>query len=226
MCGRYVVTNPVNKTKKIVKTSIKVENDVNYNAHPSQELPIIKKYSNGLTLEKAKWGIIPSWAKKKDFKALINARLETINEKVSFKNLIKKTRCVSVMDGFYEWKREGTIKTPHYFTRDDKATMYVAGIFSNDEFCLITEEAQDNIKQIHHRQPVSLHEQDIEKWLKKDGNPYNFVGYDKQGLIGLEFGVFGLPETFLINKKGKIIYKHLGPLDKKIIENDIYPLLN
>ena len=47
MCGRYVVTNPVNKTKKIVKTSIKVENDVNYNAHPSQELPIIKKYSNG-----------------------------------------------------------------------------------------------------------------------------------------------------------------------------------
>ena len=65
MCGRYVVTNPVNKTKKIVKTSIKVENDVNYNAHTSQELPIIKKYSNGLTLEKAKWGIIPSWAKKK-----------------------------------------------------------------------------------------------------------------------------------------------------------------
>ena len=63
-------------------------------------------------------------------------------------------------------------------------------------------------------------------YLKKDGNPYNFVGYDKQGLIGLEFGVFGLPETFLINKKGKIIYKHLGPLDKKIIENDIYPLLN
>ena len=63
---------------------------MNYNAHPSQELPIIKKYSNGFTLEKAKWGIIPSWAKKKDFKALINARLETINEKVSFKNLIKK----------------------------------------------------------------------------------------------------------------------------------------
>ena len=38
MCGRYVVTNPVNKTKKIVKTSIKVENDMNYNAHPSQNV--------------------------------------------------------------------------------------------------------------------------------------------------------------------------------------------
>ena len=176
MCGRYVVTNPVNKTKKIVKTSIKVENDFNYNAHPSQELPIIKKYSNGFSLEKIKWGIVPSWAKNKDFKALINARLETINEKVSFKNLIKKTRCVSVMDGFYEWKREGAIKTPHYFTRDDKATMYVAGIYNNDEFCLITEEAQDNIRQIHHRQPVILDEQDIDKYLdsSEDVTPFLF----------------------------------------------------
>ena len=176
MCGRYVVTNPVNKTKKIVKTSIKVENDFNYNAHPSQELPIIKKYSNGFSLEKIKWGIVPSWAKNKDFKALINARLETINEKVSFKNLIKKTRCVSVMDGFYEWKREGAIKTPHYFTRDDKATMYVAGIYNNDEFCLITEEAQDNIRQIHHRQPVILNEQDIDKYLdsSEDVTPFLF----------------------------------------------------
>ena len=161
MCGRYVITNAVSKTSKIVKTAIKVEDSENYNAHPYQKLPVIKKYNNGNTLENLKWGIVPSWAKKKDFKPLINARLETIDEKVSFKNLIQKTRCVSVMDGFYEWKREGTIKTPHYFTRDDKATMYVAGIFNNDEFCLITEEAQDNVKQIHHRQPVSLHEKDL-----------------------------------------------------------------
>ena len=165
MCGRYVITNPVNKTKNIIKKSIKVENDINYNAHPSQDLPIIKKYTNGNTLEKIKWGIVPSWAKNKDFKALINARLETINEKVSFKNLIKKTRCVSVMDGFYEWKREGTIKTPYYFSREDKKTMYVAAIYNNNEFCLITEEAEENIKQIHHRQPVTLNEEDIEKYL-------------------------------------------------------------
>ena len=51
MCGRYVITNPVNKTKNIITKSIKVENDINYNAHPSQDLPIIKKYTNGNTLE-------------------------------------------------------------------------------------------------------------------------------------------------------------------------------
>ena len=176
MCGRYVVKNPVSKTTNLVKSAIQIEDTENYNAHPYQKLPVIKKYNNGNTLENLQWGLVPKWAKDKNFQPLINARLETINEKVSFKNLIKKTRCVSVMDGFYEWKREGAIKTPHYFTRDDKATMYVAGIYNNDEFCLITEEAQDNIRQIHHRQPVILNEQDIDKYLdsSEDVTPFLF----------------------------------------------------
>ena len=66
---------------------------------------------------------------------------------------------------------------------------------------------------------------DAISYLKKDGNPYNFVGFDKEGRLGLEFGVIGLPETFIINNEGKIIYKHLGPLNKKIIQNEIIPLL-
>ena len=50
MCGRYVITNAVSKTSKIVKTAIKVEDSENYNAHPYQKLPDIKKYNNGNTL--------------------------------------------------------------------------------------------------------------------------------------------------------------------------------
>ena len=66
---------------------------------------------------------------------------------------------------------------------------------------------------------------DALKFLEKEGNPYNFVGLDNNGNIGLEFGVFGLPETFLTNKEGKIIYKHLGPLTKKVVRSEISPLL-
>ena len=66
---------------------------------------------------------------------------------------------------------------------------------------------------------------DALKYLNTDGNPYDYVGIDKKGLVGLEFGVFGLPETFLVNSKGIIIYKFLGPLTKKIIENEIKNLL-
>ena len=66
---------------------------------------------------------------------------------------------------------------------------------------------------------------DAIKFLEDNGNPYHYVGIDKDGKIGLEFGVFGLPETFLTNNKGKIIYKHTGPLTKKIVKKEILPLL-
>ncbi len=165
MCGRFVITNPVAKTNGIVKTAIKVEDTENYNAHPTQELPVVKKYTNGNTLELLKWGIVPSWSKVKDFKPLINARLETINEKISFKKHIKIHRCVAIADGFYEWKRDGKEKIPFYFLRDDKKMMFIAGIFSDNQFCLITKEAAENVNSIHHRQPVILNEKDINNYL-------------------------------------------------------------
>ena len=175
MCGRYVVTNPVLKTEKMVKSAIQVEDIQNYNAHPYQNLPVIKKYKNGNTLENLKWGLVPSWAKDKEFKALINARLETIDEKVSFKKLIKNFRCVAVADGFYEWKREDKAKTPHYFKREDKKTIFFAGIYEKDQFCLITEEATENIKEIHHRQPVILNITDVNHYLNLELFGSNFL---------------------------------------------------
>ena len=180
MCGRFVVTNPVSKTKSIVKAAIKVEDTENYNAHPYQQLPVIKKYTNGNTLELMKWGIIPTWAKQKDFKPLINARLETIDEKISFKKHIKLHRCIAVADGFYEWRREGKIKTPFYFLRDDKKMMFIAGIFEDNQFCLITEQAAENVNEIHHRQPVILNEKDINNYLNLQIDGSNFLKDSKK----------------------------------------------
>ena len=62
------------------------------------------------------------------------------------------------------------------------------------------------------------------KYLEEEGNPYSFVGLDQDGKIAFEFGVFGLPETFIVNSKGKIVFKHTGPLTKKIINDEITKL--
>ena len=175
MCGRYVIKNPITKTSKLVKSAIQVEDTENYNAHPYQKLPVIKKYKNGNTLENLKWGLVPIWAKERDFKALFNARLETIDEKVSFKKLIKDFRCVAVADGFYEWKREEKEKIPNYFVRKDKKTIFFAGIYENNQFCLITEEASENIKDIHHRQPVILNQTDINRYLNLELSGSSFL---------------------------------------------------
>ena len=62
---------------------------------------------------------------------------------------------------------------------------------------------------------------DSKKYLEEEGNPYSFVGIDRDGKIAFDFGVFGLPETFIVNQDKEIIYKHTGPLTKKIIEDEI-----
>ena len=165
MCGRYVITKAKEKFSLLVKSTTNVKDEENFNAHPTQSLPVVKSYSNGKTLEILKWGIVPSWAKQKDFRPLINARLETIDEKISFKRLIQANRCVAVMDGFYEWKRTKENKTPFYFKRQDNLPLFIAGIFDKNEFCLITEEATSNVTEIHHRQPVILNENDVNKYL-------------------------------------------------------------
>jgi putative SOS response-associated peptidase YedK len=172
MCGRYVITKPVTKTIDLVKTNIKVEDKDNYNAHPAQKLPIIKSYTNGKALENYDWGLVPSWAKnKKDFRPLINARLETLMEKVSFKKLIQTSRCLVVADGYYEWKRENKEKTPHYFTKADGGLMFFAGIHQNNQFCIITREATDAVKNVHHREPLMINQEQSSNYLniKKDG---------------------------------------------------------
>ena len=172
MCGRYVVTKPVTKTVGLVKTTIKVEDKDNYNAHPAQKLPVIKSYTNGKTLENCDWGLLPSWAAdKKKFRPLINARLETLMEKVSFKKLIQTSRCLVIADGYYEWKRKNEEKIPYYFTRSDSSLMFFAAIYQNNKFCIITREVTNQLKEIHHRAPLILNEEQISNYLdvKKEG---------------------------------------------------------
>ncbi len=65
MCGRYVVTNAVQKTREIVKLAIAVNDADNFNASPQEKLPVIKSYTNGKTIESLQWGLTHSWDKKK-----------------------------------------------------------------------------------------------------------------------------------------------------------------
>ena len=53
-------------------------------------------------------------------------------------------------------------------------------------------------------------------WLKKLGNPYSNIAIDKKGKIAIDWGVYGIPETFLINSSGIIKYRHVGQITKKI----------
>lgn len=64
------------------------------------------------------------------------------------------------------------------------------------------------------------------QFLKNYGNPYTANAFDESGRVGIEWGVYGAPETFLIDKKGIIRYKHIGPLTFEDVENKILPLIH
>ena len=131
----------------------------------------IKSYTNGKALEACHWGMDPAWSKKLNkFSPLINARKETLMEKVTFKYLIQTSRCVVPADGYYEWKREDKSKIPYFFTEEDDEIMFFAAIHQNNQFCLITREATEKVSTIHHREPLIINQSQINNYLniKKD----------------------------------------------------------
>jgi cytochrome c biogenesis protein CcmG/thiol:disulfide interchange protein DsbE len=67
--------------------------------------------------------------------------------------------------------------------------------------------------------------QDGMDWLQQFGNPYNVSGFDEKGRVGIDFGVYGVPETFLIDKQGVIRLKHIGPLTPDVINTELLPLI-
>ena len=62
-------------------------------------------------------------------------------------------------------------------------------------------------------------------WLRKHGNPYDASIVDAQGRVGIDYGVYGVPETFLIDGQGIIRYKHIGPLTAKVLNEKIVPMI-
>lgn len=67
--------------------------------------------------------------------------------------------------------------------------------------------------------------EDAQKWLDELGDPYTRTGADLDGRVGIDWGVYGVPETFVIDGRGTIAYKHIGPLTPKILDETLRPLI-
>lgn len=92
------------------------------------------------------------------------------------------------------------------------------------EHPVVTELAQSGIAPV-----VGLNYKDAREdalpWLKRNGDPYKLSVYDALGRIGIDYGVYGVPETYVIDRKGIIRYKHIGPLTPEIAQKKIRPLV-
>ena len=69
-------------------------------------------------------------------------------------------------------------------------------------------------------------QQEDVRFLRQGGDPYDFSIKDPTGEVGINFGVYGVPETFVIDKKGVIRYKQIGPITPEAWDKKIHPLIN
>ena len=64
-----------------------------------------------------------------------------------------------------------------------------------------------------------------DEWLRKLGDPYRAIAVDRDGRVAIDYGVYGVPETFVIDREGIVRMKHIGPLTPEVWQRDVLPLL-
>ena len=198
MCGRFVRKTTALEISDIFSCSLDTDElPISFNVAPTSRVLGIVNSVGGPSVVSFSWGLIPRWAPDASRAAsLINARIETVAEKPSFRDLVAQHRCVLPMDGYFEWKEQlrhdamKPIKQPYYFSAHGQSryshhgVLAVAGLWtawkdpnqSNSQVVhtavALTTDANEMVSQIHHRMPVLLDRSGVSHWLdEKNINP-------------------------------------------------------
>ena len=188
MCGRYAMFGPVSLSRAAKAALDQMDVDLEsaldqrepqYNVAPTQKAPILAHTDDGYSIKAARWGLIPSWAKdEKIGSKLINARVETVAEKPSFRAAFKKRRCLVPASGYFEWKGEVGHKQPYFIHHPAGDLLMFAGLWEGwkpgddaewlHTFTIITGEPGKVSGDIHDRQPVILPPESWQEWLTEE----------------------------------------------------------
>ena len=150
----------------------------NYNIAPTNRVVVI--LDNGArVIRLMRWGLLLHWSGQRGSKPLVNARAETLLEKVSFREATRNRRCIVPASGFYEWKKVGKERLPYYIHRRDGEPMAFAGLWepwkSPDgpaQTCaIVTVAANGLISPLHDRMPAILPRDDEDAWLNCTHTP-------------------------------------------------------
>jgi putative SOS response-associated peptidase YedK len=192
MCGRFVGFRPLEELLAhfpIDVADAKVTE--NFNVAPTQEVLSIIRQNDQNHLVRLNWGLVPFWSKDKSIGGrLINARSETAGSKPSFRTAFRKRRCLILADGFYEWTGDKGNKQPMFLTLPDGNPFAFAGLWETWDdkgkeetpyrsCTILTREASESVRPIHHRMPVILKPDVYGDWL----DPANQDATSIQGII-------------------------------------------
>ncbi len=191
MCGRYTLISPLDDLLDVFGVpEVHFDYRPRYNIAPSQDAPVLAEDQDGRRIGLLRWGLIPSWADDPAIGSrMINARSETVSEKPSFRAAFGRRRCIVLADGFFEWSRPGLAggheegegkKVPYWIHLPTQKPFGMAGLWEKWSppegdpiytFTILTTEANDDLRSIHHRMPVILPPDEYRDWLSLDTSP-------------------------------------------------------
>lgn len=185
MCGRYVQVLDDGAVRTMLKADWEDGGPLGprYNIAPNQRIwAVLERYDReGRGMMAVRWGLVPSWSRdEKTGAKMINARVETVTEKPSFRAAASKRRCLIPASGYYEWMTVAGGKRPYYLHPEGDGLLAFAGLYEiwtpkTDPDAdplwtatIITTAAPDALGQIHDRTPVILPESMWADWLDPD----------------------------------------------------------
>ena len=180
MCGRYMMTSPVDAMQQLFRFEERPNLPPRFNVAPTQDVPIVRlrKGGEGRELALVRWGLIPYWAKDPAIgNKLINARAESVATKPAFREAFRRRRCLVPANGFYEWEKRGRMRQPWLIRRKGGELLAFAGLWEvwrNDKgerihsCTIVTGEPNAVAGRFHDRMPVILNPDDYERWLRAE----------------------------------------------------------
>ena len=185
MCGRYELDASKNEVANAFDAWIEEDFPKRYNIAPTQPILVIKApeaYRDALSNKPkhdallVRWGFIPGWTKNPDqWPLTFNIRSETVAVKKAFTNALRHHRVIIPATGFYEWKKQSRDRSqPYHAALDDHSIIGFAGLMETwsgsegsqiDTAAILTTEAKSPLAEIHHRMPVIVRREDIDRWL-------------------------------------------------------------
>jgi putative SOS response-associated peptidase YedK len=163
MCARFNVDDAVVETV-LSLTSIRndeVQNTRRGDVRPSEKAILLCGKQDGLSVDKLQWGFV-----RPDGKGLvINARSESVLEKRMFRDSCLRRRCAVPACSFYEWDQAKNLVT---FSDPKQPVMFLAGIYDQNRFTILTTAANSSVSRFHDRMPVLLQREELEPWIFSD----------------------------------------------------------
>jgi putative SOS response-associated peptidase YedK len=178
MCGRFTLHTRAEQIGEAFHLAGLPARELSprYNIVPAQDIAIIRSAERGREMVMARWGLIPGWSKESKSKyATINARIESVAEKPTYRTPFRRQRCLIPADGFYEWKQDAGNKIPHHIRMKDGKVFAFAGLWDHwegegesehiESCTIIVMPANAVMKPIHERMPAIIAAKDYDAWL-------------------------------------------------------------